>query len=239
MIIFLRKNFKFSYPNDKDIERVGVRGIYLSNFIRWDSKTQHEEMIRKYGYETALQQRTYNTYEDVHCKHSAGLHDYIKFIKYGYSKVTDHACKDIMLRRLKRNKAIDLVNKYTFIEPQEIDVFLDWADLSKDQFYKYIWDRRDLNIWRKDAKGKWKLKDFIGNHREGEGIQEARLEQWSKICDYKVTSKSEYEDHKTKYLLMGRVYIDKQNYGSVLDRPSDGFYTKREWERPQIIKRKK
>ena len=90
-------------------------------------------MIRKYGYETALQQRTYNTYEDVHCKHSAGLHDYIKFIKYGYSKVTDHACKDIRLWRLKRNKAIDLVNKYT-IEPQEIDVFLDWADLTKINF---------------------------------------------------------------------------------------------------------
>ena len=44
-------------------------------------KKQHEQMIDKYGYETAIQERTFNTYEDVHCFHSAGLHDYLKFFK--------------------------------------------------------------------------------------------------------------------------------------------------------------
>ena len=37
----------FMYPSDKEIEKVGVRGIYLSNYIRWDSKHQHEDMIKK------------------------------------------------------------------------------------------------------------------------------------------------------------------------------------------------
>ena len=62
-------------PHDNELEQVGVRGIYLSNYIRWDSKAQHEKMIKTYGYESAVQQRTFNTYEDVHCFHSAGLHD--------------------------------------------------------------------------------------------------------------------------------------------------------------------
>ena len=66
----------FVYPYDNEIEAVGVRGIYLSNYVRWDSKNQHELMIKLYGYETSEQQRTFNTYEDVHCFHSAGLHDY-------------------------------------------------------------------------------------------------------------------------------------------------------------------
>ena len=48
-------------------------------------------MIRLYGYETAPQERTFNTYEDVHCFHSAGAHDWMKFLKYGYGKVTDQA----------------------------------------------------------------------------------------------------------------------------------------------------
>ena len=70
----------FVYPYDNELERVGVRGIYLSNYIRWDAKAQHEQMIETYGYESAVQQRTFNTYEDVHCFHSAGVHDLISHV---------------------------------------------------------------------------------------------------------------------------------------------------------------
>ena len=224
----------FAYPDDKDIERVGVRGIYLSNFIRWDSKAQHEKMIKLYGYETCKQQRTYNSYEDVHCKHSAGIHDYIKFIKYGYSKVTDHVCKDIRLRRIDRNKGIDLINKYTFIEPQELDIFLDWAEIKKDDFYQYVWNRRDLKIWKKNDKGEWILRDHISNHRNDEGVYDSKLKLVEDNLSYKITKKSELEGHKTKYILMGRVYIDNKNYGSIEDRPVDGFYSEREWIKKSI-----
>ena len=34
-----RGNVPFVYPYDNEIEAIGVRGIYLSNYIRWDSKT--------------------------------------------------------------------------------------------------------------------------------------------------------------------------------------------------------
>ena len=85
----MRKDIQsFIYPYDNEIENIGVRGIYLSNYIRWDAKTQHENMIKLYKYETEKQQRTFNTYEDVHCHHSAGLHDYIKYLKFGYGRAT-------------------------------------------------------------------------------------------------------------------------------------------------------
>ncbi|MEK7124315.1 MAG: N-acetyl sugar amidotransferase, partial [Patescibacteria group bacterium] len=57
----------YKYPHDKEIEKVGVRGIYLNNYIRWDSKAQHEDMIKKYKYETTHQHRTFDTYNDVDC----------------------------------------------------------------------------------------------------------------------------------------------------------------------------
>ena len=101
----------FIYPYDNELEAVGVRGIYLSNYIRWDSKAQHELMIDQYGYESSKQQRTFNTYEDVHCFHSSGIHDYIKYLKYGYSKVTDHASREIRLKRMTRKTGIEMVKK--------------------------------------------------------------------------------------------------------------------------------
>ena len=43
----------FIYPDNRELDLVGVRGVYMNNFVRWDSKTQHEEMIRRFGYKTA------------------------------------------------------------------------------------------------------------------------------------------------------------------------------------------
>lgn len=51
----------FVYPYDSELETVGVRGLYLSNYIRWDAKRQHEAMIDIYGYESSEQQ-TYFQY---------------------------------------------------------------------------------------------------------------------------------------------------------------------------------
>ena len=110
----------FVYPGDTELEIIGVRGIYLSNYMRWDAKAQHERMIELYGNEAAPQQRTFNTYEDVHCHHSAGLHDWLKFRKLGYGKVTDHASREIRLRRMTREQGAELVRRYETLEPEDL-----------------------------------------------------------------------------------------------------------------------
>ena len=39
---------EYIYPEDNLIEQIGIRGIYLGNYIRWDPKSQHEKMIKTY-----------------------------------------------------------------------------------------------------------------------------------------------------------------------------------------------
>ena len=50
-------------------------------------------MIIKYNYKTKKQKRTFDNYNDVNSIHYSGLHDYIKFVKHGYSKITDHCSR--------------------------------------------------------------------------------------------------------------------------------------------------
>lgn len=150
----------FFYPSDQDIENVGVRGIYLNNYIRWDSLAQHNKMVKKYKYETLKQLRTFDHYNDVDCVHYSGLHDYIKFLKYGYSKIHDHCSREIRLKRMTRNQAIKLVKKYTYTKPKDIDTFLKWLEISETYFYKCINNFRDPNIWYFNN-GHWKLKDTV------------------------------------------------------------------------------
>ena len=223
----------FIYPYDNEIEAIGVRGVYLSNYIRWDSKKQHEEMINLYGYETSLQKRTFNTYEDVHCFHSAGIHDYLKYIKLGYGKITDHASREIRLKRMTRLEGIKLVNNLSQIEPKDIDVFLNWAELTNTQFKKYYWDKRDLTIWKKNKNEEWRLQDSIINHSKGHLIDKASLKKVEE-CNFILTKNAEPDKQEKKYLLMGRNYINKNNYGAIENNVRGGSMTKRKWKESKI-----
>lgn len=226
---------EFRYPSDKEIEEIGLRGIYLSNYIRWDSKKQHELMIKKYGYETAIQERTFNTYEDVHCAHSADLHDYLKFLKLGYCKVTDHASREIRLKRMTRKEGIDMVKKYTFREPKDLALFLNWIEMDKEEFFSHINKHRDNTIWDQDENGNWNLKDSVLNHEYEEGIEANQLEK-NDDCEFLVTQKNKEFEKDESYLLMGRAYMDQYNYGALEDRPLGEKLSERTWKSPDITK---
>jgi len=201
----------YKYPHDKEIERVGVRGIYLNNYIRWDSKKQHELMIKLYNYETSLQQRTFDNYNDVDCFNYSDLHDYIKFLKWGYGKVTDHACREIRLRRLTRQEGINLVKKYQFLEPDEKNValFLEWLGMTKQKFWSHINSKRDLRIWGKIGKNKWELIGSVINHIEDSGIDKVRLKK-TEDCKFIINTKKGVKEEENKYVLIGRGWVDNR-----------------------------
>lgn len=196
----------FVYPHDKEIESVGVRGIYLNNYIRWDSKAQHELMIRDYSYETMLQQRTFDTYNDVDCFHYSGIHDYIKFLKWGYGKVTDHACREIRLKRMTREEGIAMVHKYQDLKPNDLPLFLKWIGMSADAFYQQIDAHRDSRIWERKGQN-WSLKDSILNHAHDEGVENVRLEK-KETCNFLNLPPKDPKSVEDAYMLIGRGWVD-------------------------------
>jgi N-acetyl sugar amidotransferase len=199
---------QYFYPHDRELEKVGVRGIYLNNYIRWDSKKQHEKMIDLYGYETYRQQRTFDKYNDVDCFHYSGIHDYIKFLKWGYGKATDHAGREIRLKRMTREEGIGMVRKYQDLKPQELPLFLEWLGIGEDEFWEHVSRRRDSRIWKKDENGAWKLRDSVTNHAGDKGINDVRLEK-KEDCEF-IVSKSRYPDAvEDKYVLIERGWVDK------------------------------
>lgn len=196
----------FIYPHDKEIEAIGVRGIYLSNYFRWDSKAQHESMINKFNYESMAQQRTFDTYNDVDCFHYSGIHDYIKYLKWGYGKVTDHASREIRLKRLTREEGVDLVKKYNDVKPSDLQMFLDWIGIEEKEFLNSINKFRDPRIWSK-TDGNWSLRDSIVNHRNDKNIDGSRLVKMES-CDFFLTSPKILDEKDDIYTLLGRGWVD-------------------------------
>ncbi|MCW7471392.1 N-acetyl sugar amidotransferase [Leptospira kanakyensis] len=149
--------FPFRYPDDKEIERIGVRGIYLGNFIRWDLKVQHEEMLAIYQYGTVEQNRTFDTYSDVDCFNYSDIHDYTKFLKQGFGKVTDHVCREIRYGRLTREEGLVLIKKYFQKAPIHLKKFLEWIGITESGFHFILDQHRNKKYWHRNDNWDWEF----------------------------------------------------------------------------------
>lgn len=194
----------YKYPHDLEIERVGVRGIYLNNYIRWDSKKQHEEMIKLYGYETASQTRTFDNYNDIDCWNYSDVHDYIKFLKHGYSKVVDHASREIRLKRLSRNQGLNLVQKYIEKLPKNLDKFLDWIGISENAFHFLLDQHRNPKIWERNESWDWVLKQDLKIYKSKFELNNKLNEEEYIYNEFKLTEKGESTDNQDEYILIGK-----------------------------------
>jgi len=166
----------FFYPKDEELERVGVRGIYLSNYISWNARKQTEFLIKNLGFETAQSRdRTFNLYDKLDDIHANGLHDYLKFLKFGYGRATDDAATEIRHGRMTREEGIALVMKHDPVRPKDMDIFLRMNNMTEADLLAMIAPMRDAAIWACDAQGQWYRKDHIGNHLNDPHVAAVRL----------------------------------------------------------------
>jgi N-acetyl sugar amidotransferase len=151
------------YPSDDEIDSVGVRGIYLSNFVNWDAN-QHVKMVKElYAWRPAQQpfERTYRVFSNLDDMHENGIHDYLKFVKLGYGRATDHSCKDIRAGIMTREQGVEMVRKYDHVKPRrDLERWLGYVGMTEGEFDHICDTFRDSRVWRKDAEGNW-IKDNI------------------------------------------------------------------------------
>ena len=128
------------YPNYKELKDNKIKGIYLSNFIPWDSKKFSEEMIFKYQACSAKNIRTFDTYDRIDDMTYMSIHDVIKYAKLGYSRVTDNLVRELRFGRISFEDAIVIEKYYQSQMPiNEIEIFLKWlGGIDLDGFFWYL-----------------------------------------------------------------------------------------------------
>lgn len=125
------------YPSDKEIEEIGIKGIYLGNYINWNPISQTKQMIAQYGFRPKIQSETFNSYENAECYYNGSVHDHMKFLKFGYSRATDHASQLIRMGHLTREEGLELAQYFeqgypasTRIKNQRLQEFCDWIEMN-------------------------------------------------------------------------------------------------------------
>ena len=131
--------FDVSYPFNMDLLKHKIVGLYASNYIPWDSKEYAEEMIKRFGAKSALNGRTFDTYDRVDDMTYMSIHDVIKYCKLGYSRVRDNLCREIRFGRITRLDALDAENYYTSLSAEEgVERFLDWLGMDYQSFNWFL-----------------------------------------------------------------------------------------------------
>ena len=159
------KDLKWAqYPSDEEIDKVGVRGIYLSNFVDWDANRHIKLVEELYNWRSAQQpfERTYRMMSNLDDMHENGIHDYLKFIKFGYGRGTDHSCKDIRAGIMTREKGIEMVQKYDHVKPRcDLERWLKYVDMTEEEFDHICDTFRDPRVW-KIENGQWVKENIYG-----------------------------------------------------------------------------
>lgn len=104
-----RNMLPYRYPTDDELRDVGVTGIFLGYFIPWDGYT-NALVAQARGF-VAFGQAVEGSlvdYENLD-NHQHGIHDYFKFLKFGYARASDQASMHIRRGRLERSAAIAAV----------------------------------------------------------------------------------------------------------------------------------
>jgi hypothetical protein len=164
----------WKYPSDDEIKRVGVRGIYISNFFKWEANEHAKFVVEQYGFKPhpVPFDRTYRRLSNLDDMHENGIHDYLKYIKFGYGRATDHSCKDIRAGLLTREKAIEIVREMDSKKPSDLKRWLEYVRMSEKEFDDICDTFRDPRVWWKDESGRWH-KDNIW---EEEAHHDAKVE---------------------------------------------------------------
>lgn len=157
------------YPSDEEILETGARGIYIGNFFKWDPNKQTELVMDKYNWEPAEKpfERTYRTMSNLDDRYENGIHDLMKFVKFGYGRASDHASKDIRTGYMSRDVGIEMVRKYDSVISSDLYYWLDYVDMSEDEFWSIADSFRDPRVWWIED-GKW-YKDNIWGASESYG----------------------------------------------------------------------
>ncbi|MBF0319729.1 MAG: N-acetyl sugar amidotransferase [Nitrospirae bacterium] len=147
----------YDFPDD--LKGSGTKTIFSSYYFFWNSE-EHLEIAKSYGFKTLESSRegTYRNYVGIDEKINR-IHQYMKVLKFGYGRATDHACEDIRNGRLTRHEAAKLVKLYDTQELSGyyIDDFCAYLQYSKEEFYSILERYRNLSIWKRGRNGVWHL----------------------------------------------------------------------------------
>jgi N-acetyl sugar amidotransferase len=153
----------YQYPEQIDLDHIGVTGLFLGYFIPWDGNS-NAVIAQEHGFKTidTIVEGSVN-YENLD-NYQTGIHDYFKYLKFGFGRATDLLSMSIRRGKITREDALQLVKVHDGIFPstylgKSLSDILEPLNINISEFEK-ICDRfTNKKIFKKNDDGSLKKDD--------------------------------------------------------------------------------
>jgi hypothetical protein len=148
----------YNYPSDVELESAGVTGISLGYFFPWDG-LGNTLISQSHGFKSFGQrvEGSMVDYENLD-NYQTGIHDYFKYLKYGFGRTTDIASLHIRRGRLTRSQGLEIVKKFdgnfpwTYLD-KPLAKILEPLEISIDEFLKICDQFTNKSLFQIDSSG--------------------------------------------------------------------------------------
>ena len=128
----------YNLPSSKELLK--TTHVFTSYFFNWSSEN-NLKIAEKYGFKKLKKntEGTFRNYVGIDEKINR-IHQYLKFLKFGYGRASDHASEDIRNKKITRSQGIKLVKKYDRIKitkPYYTD-FINFIGITEKEFFKVL-----------------------------------------------------------------------------------------------------
>lgn len=127
----------YTYPKLSELRKMDYYSVCLGSFIPWDYKKQTKIIMDELGWDgddlEGVPETINQEYAKVECW-MQGTRDYIKYLKRGYSRVTQLVNFEIRNGRMTTEEAQGWIDEYEGKKPQSLEVFLEYMGLTEQEF---------------------------------------------------------------------------------------------------------
>ncbi|MHC1699599.1 MAG: N-acetyl sugar amidotransferase [Humidesulfovibrio sp.] len=149
----------YTYPEDQELQRARTTGLFLGHYLPWDG-LQNAMIAQSRGFESmpGFVEGSLANYENLD-NHQTGIHDYFKYLKYGFGRATDIANLFIRRGRLTRGDALEMVRLHDGRFPwiylgKPIEATLSEIGMTLEQFQAVCDRYTNKKLFQADAKGR-------------------------------------------------------------------------------------
>ena len=143
----------------KEVLDSKIQMIFLGYFEKWDPQECFYYASENTGFRPAKERSdgTYSKYTEIDDK-IVPIHFYTTYIKFGIGRASYDGAQEIRNNKITREEALSLVKKFDGEFPKTyFKDFLDYIEISEDEFLEKIDDLRSPHLWKKIG-DKWVLK---------------------------------------------------------------------------------
>ncbi|CDB75738.1 N-acetyl sugar amidotransferase [Clostridium sp. CAG:265] len=165
----IKKNqlIPYTYPTDEELKEVGVTGLFLGHYIPWDGLS-NVLLAKAHGFKSwgKTIEGSAVDYENID-NYQVGIHDYFKFLKFGFGRASDLVSMHIRRGRLTREQGMNIVKNcdgkfpWTYLD-KPLEEILEPLDITVDEFIKICDQFTNKKLFKIDRNGEL-IKDKKGN----------------------------------------------------------------------------